>query len=220
MIASQSNLTVIGAGVDDIVLDQAGRLSSVTLDTGDVLTCGACVITTGTFLRGKIHVGQWTAAAGRVGEAPSVKLAETLDRLAFPLQRLKTGTPARLDTRTIDWAQLEMQPGETPPPPFSFLTENVTTPQLECGITYTNERTHQIIRDNIDRAPLFSGQIEGLGPRYCPSIEDKVTKFADKNRHQIFLEPEGLMTHWSIPTGFQPVCLRMFSGRWWRRFRG
>ena len=128
LIASQSNLTVIGAGVDDIALDQTGRLSSVTLDTGDVLTCGACVITTGTFLRGKIHVGQWTAAAGRVGEAPSVKLAETLDRLAFPLQRLKTGTPARLDTRTIDWAQLEMQPGETPPPPFSFLTENVTTP--------------------------------------------------------------------------------------------
>ena len=201
MIASQSNLTVIGAGVDDIVLDQTGRLSSVTLDTGDVLTCGACVITTGTFLRGKIHVGQWTAAAGRVGEAPSVKLAETLDRLAFPLQRLKTGTPARLDTRTIDWAQLEMQPGETPPPPFSFLTENVTTPQLECGITYTNERTHQIIRDNIDRAPLFSGQIEGLGPRYCPSIEDKVTKFADKNRHQIFLEPEGLDDPLVYPNG-------------------
>ena len=201
MIANQSNLTVIGAGVDDIVLDQTGRLSSVTLDTGDVLTCGACVITTGTFLRGKIHVGQWTAAAGRVGEAPSVKLAETLDRLAFPLQRLKTGTPARLDTRTIDWAQLEMQPGETPPPPFSFLTENVTTPQLECGITYTNERTHQIIRDNIDRAPLFSGQIEGLGPRYCPSIEDKVTKFADKNRHQIFLEPEGLDDPLVYPNG-------------------
>ena len=201
MIASQSNLTVIGAGVDDIVLDQTGRLSSVTLDTGDVLTCGACVITTGTFLRGKIHVGQWTAAAGRVGEAPSVKLAETLDRLACPLQRLKTGTPARLDTRTIDWAQLEMQPGETPPPPFSFLTENVTTPQLECGITYTNERTHQIIRDNIDRAPLFSGQIEGLGPRYCPSIEDKVTKFADKNRHQIFLEPEGLDDPLVYPNG-------------------
>ena len=201
MIASQSNLTVIGAGVDDIVLDESGRLSSVTLDTGDVLTCGACVITTGTFLRGKIHVGQWTAAAGRVGEAPSVKLAETLDRLAFPLQRLKTGTPARLDTRTIDWAQLEMQPGETPPPPFSFLTDKVTTPQLECGITYTNERTHQIIRDNIDRAPLFSGQIEGLGPRYCPSIEDKVTKFADKNRHQIFLEPEGLDDPLVYPNG-------------------
>ena len=201
LIASQSNLTVIGAGVDDIALDQTGRLSSVVLDTGDVLTCGACVITTGTFLRGKIHVGQWTAAAGRVGEAPSVKLAETLDRLAFPLQRLKTGTPARLDTRTIDWAQLEMQPGETPPPPFSFLTENVTTPQLECGITYTNERTHQIIRDNIDRAPLFSGQIEGLGPRYCPSIEDKVTKFADKNRHQIFLEPEGLDDPLVYPNG-------------------
>ena len=201
MIASQSNLTVIGAGVDDIVVDQSGRLSSVTLDTGDVLTCGACVITTGTFLRGKIHVGQWTAAAGRVGEAPSVKLAETLDRLAFPLQRLKTGTPARLDTRTIDWAQLEMQPGETPPPPFSFLTDKVTTPQLECGITYTNERTHQIIRDNIDRAPLFSGQIEGLGPRYCPSIEDKVTKFADKNRHQIFLEPEGLDDSLVYPNG-------------------
>ena len=201
MIVSQSNLTVIGAGVDDIVVDQSGRLSSVTLDTGDVLTCGACVITTGTFLRGKIHVGQWTAAAGRVGEAPSVKLAETLDRLAFPLQRLKTGTPARLDTRTIDWAQLEMQPGEAPPPPFSFLTDKVTTPQLECGITYTNERTHQIIRDNIDRAPLFSGQIEGLGPRYCPSIEDKVTKFADKNRHQIFLEPEGLDDPLVYPNG-------------------
>jgi len=201
LIEDQENLTVIAAGVDDIQLNAAGRLSAVTLDTGQTLVCGACVITTGTFLRGKIHVGQWTAAAGRVGEAPSIKLAETLDRLAFPLQRLKTGTPARLDTRTINWAQLEMQPGETPPPPFSFLTAAVTTPQLECGITYTNERTHQIIRDNIHSAPLFSGQIEGLGPRYCPSIEDKVTKFADKTRHQIFLEPEGLDDPLVYPNG-------------------
>ena len=201
LIAEQPGLEVIEAGVDDIEMRGDGCLNAVILDTGERLACGACVITTGTFLRGKIHVGTWTQAAGRVGEAPSVKLAETLDRLAFPLARLKTGTPARLDTRTINWSAVEMQPGEVPPPPFSFMTDQVTTPQLECGITYTNQRTHQIIHDNMDRAPLFSGQIEGLGPRYCPSIEDKVTRFADKSRHQVFLEPEGLDDPLVYPNG-------------------
>lgn len=201
LIEDQDNLIVISAGVDDITLGPDQTLSGVVLDTGEALVCSACVITTGTFLRGKIHIGPWTAAAGRVGEAPSIRLAETLDRLKFPLQRLKTGTPARLDTQTIDWSQVEMQPGEVPPPPFSFMTQAITTPQLECGITYTNEKTHQLIRDNLDRAPLFSGQIEGLGPRYCPSIEDKVTRFADKDRHQIFLEPEGLDDPLVYPNG-------------------
>jgi tRNA uridine 5-carboxymethylaminomethyl modification enzyme len=148
-----------------------------------------------------IHIGEQKIAAGRVGEAPSIGLSATLDRLGFPLGRLKTGTPPRLDGRTIDWAGLEMQPGDDPPVPFSYLTERITTPQVACGITATTAATHAIIRQNLARSPMYSGQIESVGPRYCPSIEDKIVRFADRARHQIFLEPEGLDDVTIYPNG-------------------
>jgi tRNA uridine 5-carboxymethylaminomethyl modification enzyme len=165
------------------------------------LAAGAVVITTGTFLRGVIHVGDRQTPAGRIGEGPAIGLAVTLDRLGFPLGRLKTGTPPRLDGRTIDWQGLEIQPGDDPPPPFSFLTDRITTAQVPCHITWTTPSAHAAIRENIHRAPLYSGQIEGVGPRYCPSIEDKVVRFADRDRHQIFLEPEGLDDPTIYPNG-------------------
>ena len=138
--------------------------------TRDEFSCGAVVLTTGTFLRGVIHRGEETTPAGRVGEAPTIGLAETLERLELPLGRLKTGTPARLDGRTIDWDALDAQPGDKPPVPFSFMNDEISVPQIDCHITYTNEKTHEIIRENIGRAPMYSGQINGTGPRYCPSI--------------------------------------------------
>jgi tRNA uridine 5-carboxymethylaminomethyl modification enzyme len=148
-----------------------------------------------------MHIGEEKIEAGRVGEQPSIGLSKALKNLGFPLGRLKTGTPARLDGRTIDWASLESQPGDEPPVPFSTLTKAITTPQVACGITYTTARTHEIIRANLHRAPMYSGQIEGIGPRYCPSIEDKIVRFADKERHQIFLEPEGLDDITVYPNG-------------------
>jgi tRNA uridine 5-carboxymethylaminomethyl modification enzyme len=166
-----------------------------------VIHCRAAIITTGTFLRGLIHVGEARTPAGRVGEAPSLSLSSTLHRLGFPLGRLKTGTPPRLDGRTIDWAGLEMQAGDQPPVPFSYLTERITTPQVACGITATTAATHEVIRRNLHRSPMYSGQIESTGPRYCPSIEDKVVRFADRERHQIFLEPEGLDDATIYPNG-------------------
>lgn len=165
------------------------------------INCDSIVLTTGTFLRGVIHRGEEKIPAGRVGEKPSVGLALTLEKFDFPLGRLKTGTPARLDGRTINWAILEEQKGDNPPVPFSYLTEEIRVPQISCHITYTNENTHKIIRENIHKSAMFSGQITGTGPRYCPSIEDKVTRFADKGRHQIFLEPEGLDDHTVYPNG-------------------
>jgi tRNA uridine 5-carboxymethylaminomethyl modification enzyme len=159
------------------------------------------VITTGTFLRGLIHIGETKIAAGRVGEKPSIGLAETLARHCFRLGRLKTGTPPRLDGRTIAWASLESQPGDEPPPPFSFLTDKITTPQIACAITGTTKASHDLIRANLARAPIYSGQIEGTGPRYCPSIEDKVVRFGGRDRHQIFLEPEGLDDDTVYPNG-------------------
>lgn len=158
-------------------------------------------MTTGTFLRGVIHRGQEKIPAGRVGEAPAVGMALTLERFRFPLGRLKTGTPARLDGSTINWAALEEQKGDDPPVPFSYMTDKIRVPQISCHITYTNENTHKIIRDNIHRSAMYSGQISGTGPRYCPSIEDKVTRFADKSRHQVFLEPEGLDDDTVYPNG-------------------
>jgi tRNA uridine 5-carboxymethylaminomethyl modification enzyme len=159
------------------------------------------VLTTGTFLRGLIHCGEKKVPAGRAGEAPALKLSETLMRLGFPLGRLKTGTPPRLDGRTIDWASLETQPGDRPPAPMSYLTARIDTPQIACGITYTGVAGHELIRANLHRSPMYSGQIESTGPRYCPSIEDKVVRFADKERHQIFLEPEGLDDSTVYPNG-------------------
>jgi tRNA uridine 5-carboxymethylaminomethyl modification enzyme len=159
------------------------------------------VLTTGTFLRGLIHIGERQTPAGRVGEAPALGLSLTLQRLGFALGRLKTGTPPRLDGRTIDWAAVEMQPGDEPPEPFSMLTECIDNPQVQCGITRTNPATHRIIRDNVHRSPMYSGQISSKGPRYCPSIEDKIVRFGERDGHQIFLEPEGLDDPTVYPNG-------------------
>ncbi len=201
LLAEQPNLTIEAAGVDDIEIDSAGRVAAVLTDQGERIPCGAVVLTTGTFLRGLIHCGEVKIPAGRVGEAPALKLSETLARLGFPLGRLKTGTPPRLDGRTIDWAGLEMQPGDHPPQPMSYLTGRIDTPQIACGVTYTGPTGHALIRANLHRAPIYSGQIDSTGPRYCPSIEDKVVRFADKERHQIFLEPEGLDDDTIYPNG-------------------
>lgn len=201
VLAEQANLTIEGAGVEDLVVADDGALTSVVTATGETIRASAVVLTTGTFLRGLIHVGEERTPAGRVGEAPSIGLSETLARLGFPLGRLKTGTPPRLDGRTIDWAALESQPGDHPPPPFSYLTERIDTPQVDCAITWTTAEAHALIRANLHRAPMYSGQIQGTGPRYCPSIEDKVVRFADKERHQIFLEPEGLDDDTVYPNG-------------------
>jgi tRNA uridine 5-carboxymethylaminomethyl modification enzyme len=159
------------------------------------------ILTTGTFLRGLIHIGEKQIPAGRVGEAPAIGLSRTMANLGLALGRLKTGTPPRLDGRTIDWSALEMQPGDTPPEPFSILTTNIENPQIQCGITRTSKSTHRIIRDNVHRSPMYSGQIASRGPRYCPSIEDKIVKFGERDGHQIFLEPEGLDDHTVYPNG-------------------
>jgi tRNA uridine 5-carboxymethylaminomethyl modification enzyme len=201
LLLDYPNLTLIGEGAEEILRDDQGRIRGVTSSTGAEYLCGALVITTGTFLRGIIHRGRDQHAAGRIGEKPSVGLALSLEKLALPMGRLKTGTPARLDGRTIDWSILEEQPGDNPPAPFSFMTDRVTVPQISCFITYTNDKTHAVIRDNLHAAPMYSGQIKSSGPRYCPSIEDKVVRFADKERHQIFLEPEGLDDPTVYPNG-------------------
>ncbi len=201
LLAEQPGLSIRAAAVEDIALDGAGAAAAVVLDCGRRLAAGAIVLTTGTFLRGLIHVGEKQVAAGRVGEPRSVGLAETLQRLGFATGRLKTGTPPRLDGRTIRWSGLDVQPGDDPPEPFSFLTDRITTPQIVCHITGTTPAGHRLIRDNLGRAPLYSGQIDSTGPRYCPSIEDKVVRFGDRDRHQIFLEPEGLDDPTVYPNG-------------------
>jgi len=200
------NLTLVEGGADDLILNDDTAITGLRLEDGREINARAIVLTTGTFLRGLIHRGEETIPAGRVKEeggveAPAIGLAETLDRLGFPLGRLKTGTPARLDARTIDWDVLESQEADAHPIPFSYLTDKIEVPQISCHITYTNENTHKIIADNIHRSAMYSGKIEGTGPRYCPSIEDKVHRFADKSRHQIFLEPEGLDDHTVYPNG-------------------
>jgi tRNA uridine 5-carboxymethylaminomethyl modification enzyme len=201
ILVEQPNLTIRAGGAEDIERDDSGHVCGVKAAGGQIVACGAVIITTGTFLRGLIHIGEEKIAAGRVGEAPSIGLAATLNRLGFPLGRLKTGTPPRLDGRTIDWSGLEMQPGDDPPVPFSFLTGRIANPQIECGVTATTEATHAIIRANLGRSPMYSGQIGSVGPRYCPSIEDKVVRFAGRAGHQIFLEPEGLDDDTVYPNG-------------------
>src|SRR5580658_3156946 len=198
-IRETENLIVIEAEVDDLVIDTA--VSGVRLSDGREIGCGAVVLTTGTFLRGLIHIGEQQIPAGRVGEAPAAGLSKTLERAGFALGRLKTGTPARLNGTTIDWSAVEMQPGDTPPEPFSTLTDRITTPQIQCGITRTTAATHEIIRANVHRSPMYSGQIKSRGPRYCPSIEDKIVRFGDRDGHQIFLEPEGLDDPTVYPNG-------------------
>lgn len=204
ILLSYPNLTVVEAGIEDLIVkDNSGtaEIAGVVTETGARYGAKAIVLTTGTFLRGVIHRGDMQSPAGRIGEAPSIGLAQTLERLGLPLGRLKTGTPARLDGRTIDWASLEMQPGDNPPTPFSALTDKITTPQISCGITATTPETHRIIHENIHRAPLYTGQIKSSGPRYCPSIEDKIVRFSGRDRHQIFLEPEGLDDPTVYPNG-------------------
>ena len=200
-LAAQPNLTIRAISVEDLLMGRDGRAAGIITASREEIRAGAVVITTGTFLNGLIHIGEEKTSAGRVNEAPSIGLAQTLKRLNFPMGRLKTGTPARLNGKTIDWASLEMQPADNPPVPFSTRTKAITTPQSSCGITYTSVKTHEIIKANLHRAPMYSGQIEGVGPRYCPSIEDKVVRFADKERHQIFLEPEGLDDDTVYPNG-------------------
>jgi tRNA uridine 5-carboxymethylaminomethyl modification enzyme len=199
-IRATANLEVVEGEADDLIMTD-GRVSGVRMADGRVFSAGAVVLTTGTFLRGLIHIGEKQIPAGRVGEAPAMGLSAALERAGLALGRLKTGTPPRLDGRTIDWQALEMQPGDDPPEPFSMLTERITTLQIECGITRTVAPTHEIIRDNVHRSPMYSGQIASRGPRYCPSIEDKIVKFGDRDGHQIFLEPVGLEDHTVYPNG-------------------
>jgi tRNA uridine 5-carboxymethylaminomethyl modification enzyme len=199
-IRSQNDLIVIEDEADDLLL-RDGEAVGIRLAEGREIGAGACVLTAGTFLRGLIHIGEQKTPAGRVGEAPAMGLSRTLTALGFELGRLKTGTPPRLDGRTIDWGAVEMQPGDEPPEPFSMLTERIENPQVSCGITRTTPTTHDVIRANVHRSPMYSGQIESRGPRYCPSIEDKIVRFGDRDGHQIFLEPEGLDDPTVYPNG-------------------
>src|SRR5262245_39857381 len=199
-IRAVPNLEIIEVEADDLLIGSA-RAGGVRLADGREVKAGAVVLTTGTFLRGLIHIGERQTPAGRIGEAPAMGLSRTLEGLGLALGRLKTGTPPRLDGRTIDWSALEMQPGDDPPEPFSILTRLIENPQIACAITRTSESTHKIIRDNVHRSPMYSGQIASRGPRYCPSIEDKIVKFGERNGHQIFLEPEGLHDHTVYPNG-------------------
>jgi tRNA uridine 5-carboxymethylaminomethyl modification enzyme len=200
LLREQPNLAIVEAEVEHLTL-AGGRVTGVVTSDGSTLSAGAVVITTGTFLRGLIHIGEVKIPAGRVGEKPAVGLARTLESLALRMGRLKTGTPPRLDGKTIDWAALERQPGDEPPEPFSTLTTAITTPQVDCHITRTTAETHAIIAANIGRSPMYSGDIKSRGPRYCPSIEDKVVRFGERNGHQIFLEPEGLDDDTVYPNG-------------------
>lgn len=199
-IRATANLSVID-GEADALLWRDGRVTGIRLGDGRELAAAAVVITTGTFLRGLIHLGERSWPAGRIDEAPAMGLSGSFEALGFALGRLKTGTPPRLDGRTIDWGAVEMQPGDDPAEPFSVLTPAITTPQIECGITRTTPATHEVIRANVHRSPMYSGQIQSTGPRYCPSIEDKIVKFGDRDGHQIFLEPEGLDDPTVYPNG-------------------
>ena len=199
-IEQQPNLEIVEGEVVDFVVEDR-HVTGVVLTNGEGLAGNAIVLTTGTFLRGVIHIGDISRSGGRMGDKASVKLAERIDSFNLPLGRLKTGTPPRLDGRTIDWDLLESQPGDDEPTLFSFLSKGTSTPQVTCGITHTNAETHQIIRENLARSAMYGGKIEGIGPRYCPSIEDKVVRFADKESHQVFLEPEGLDDHTVYPNG-------------------
>ena len=199
-ISNYPNLTVIEDGAEDLIVED-GHVAGVIGLTGERYPARCVVITTGTFLKGVIHIGAKRIPAGRVGEAPAIGLSDRLYSLDLPMGRLKTGTPARLDGRTIAWDRLEMQPADDEPVPFSYMTDKITVPQIACGITWTTPETHAIIEENITQSAVYSGAIAGRGPRYCPSIEDKVNRFADRERHQVFLEPEGLDDNTVYPNG-------------------
>lgn len=200
-LENQPNLDLFQQGADDILVEN-GKACAVVTSTGIIFRTKTVVLTSGTFLGGVIHIGLDNSKGGRAGDQPSIKLAERLRELKLPVGRLKTGTPARIDARTVDFSVMKVQPGDTPLPVMSFMGNVDMHPeQVNCFITHTNEKTHDIIRQHLDRSPLFSGNIEGVGPRYCPSIEDKIHRFADKDSHQIFIEPEGLTTHELYPNG-------------------
>ena len=220
VLFQQENLSIMEATVEDVACEKTGQVIGVVLSSGEKVACSALVLTTGTFLRGVIHLGETKTPAGRIGDAPSIGLALTLEKFGFALSRLKTGTPPRLDGKTIAWESLLEQKGDWPPEPMSYLTDEIQNEQRSCFITNTNEATHAIISENLNKSPIYSGQIEGVGPRYCPSIEDKVVRFSDKNEHQIFLEPEGLNTDivypngisTSLPADIQEHFVRSISG--------
>ena len=197
---NRENLTIVEGETVDFLMD-GQRVAGVVLADGSEISAHEVILTTGTFLRGLIHIGDVSYAGGRMGDKPSIKLAERMDAFELPKGRLKTGTPPRLDGRTINWDALEMQPGDEDPAMFSFMSSAPEARQISCGITHTNERTHEIIAANLERSAMYGGHIEGVGPRYCPSIEDKIVRFADKSSHQIFLEPEGLTDHTVYPNG-------------------
>ncbi len=199
-LAATPNLAIIEGDVEDLILD-SDTVTGATTGDGRSYRAGAVVLATGTFLNGLIHIGERKIPAGRMGQKPAIGLSDRLYGRGFEMGRLKTGTPARLDGRTINWQDLEVQPGDDPPVPFSFLTDRITTRQIPCHITHTNAQTHRIIEENLDRSAMYGGHINGVGPRYCPSVEDKIVRFADKQSHQIFLEPEGLDDHTVYPNG-------------------
>ncbi|MDF9304123.1 tRNA uridine-5-carboxymethylaminomethyl(34) synthesis enzyme MnmG [Tritonibacter mobilis] len=198
---TQSNLDIIEGEVVDFLMESPTRVRGIVLHDQSEIRAECVVLTSGTFLNGVIHIGNKSSSGGRMGDRPSIKLAERLKSFELPLGRLKTGTPPRLDGRTINWDILDSQPGDEDPTLFSFLSTNTSAPQIACGITHTNEKTHEIIRDNLELSAMYGGHIEGVGPRYCPSIEDKIVRFADKTSHQIFLEPEGVNDHTVYPNG-------------------
>lgn len=199
-LANQPNLTLHAEAVEDLIIEE-GRVAGVIGATGQTYRASRIVLTTGTFLKGVIHLGEKRIPAGRVGDQPAIGLADRLYGLGLSMGRLKTGTPARLDGSTIHWDQLDMQEADNPPVPFSFLTDKITTPQIACGITFTNQETHKIIAERLTESAVYGGRTTGVGPRYCPSIEDKVVRFADKTSHQVFLEPEGLDDDTVYPNG-------------------
>lgn len=201
MLENQPNLSIFQQACDDLIVEN-GKVSGVVTQMGLKFQAKSVVLTVGTFLGGQIHIGLQSHSGGRAGDPPSIALAKRLRELPFRVDRLKTGTPPRIDARTIDFSLMQPQPGDTPTPVFSFMGKQADHPQqIPCYITYTNENTHDVIRNNLDRSPMYTGVIEGIGPRYCPSIEDKITRFADKDKHQIFIEPEGLTTHEVYPNG-------------------
>ena len=199
-IEGAENLSVVAGEATDLLM-QGNHVRGIILGDGSELRSRSVILTTGTFLRGVIHIGDVSRPGGRMGENPAIKMAERLDSFGLPLGRLKTGTPPRLDGRSINWDGLEMQPGDEDPVLFSFLSKGVQAKQISCGITHTNPQTHDIIRENLARSAMYGGHIDGIGPRYCPSIEDKIVRFSDKESHQIFLEPEGVDDHTVYPNG-------------------
>ncbi len=215
----QSNLTIVEGEVVDFVMNGT-QIEGVQLADGREIGAQAVILTTGTFLRGVIHIGDVQRSGGRMGDNASVELAERIDSFDLPLGRLKTGTPPRLDGRTINWDILENQPGDDDPVMFSFLSEGVSAPQVNCGITHTNDNTHKIIRENLEQSAMYGGHIDGVGPRYCPSIEDKIVRFADKSSHQVFLEPEGADDHTVYPNGISTSLPEDVQDRYVRSIRG